>query len=177
MKKLTILGPSPDSNEYISNEIINKYFNTVKILGEEYEWEYWGNEEDDYSRSEIFAESLDLCMIGHGDTRTTFIYKGYALKIAHCKDGEEDNKKEIDLWNFSSNEVKKYLVPILYGTVNYLIMPLGEFIYEMVDYKKIEKELEKLGYAFYDLDKQDNFVNLNGEIKICDYADYYKLNK
>ena len=102
-------------------------------------------------------------------------YPDYVLKLAiHSSkyDGQEQNKKEVKLWDNATDSQRDFLVPVVEHGPDYfwLIMPFGDQDIEY-NYKRIQDLKYELRDLVWDEElREEHYVKVNGKIKLCDYG-------
>lgn len=146
---------------------------------EEY-YEVYETDEESELFYKLGFDSLGMDCVGNGGGRNVFDmeiigYPNLAVKMAipHSKyDGRGQNKREHDLWNSIPESKKDYLVPVEdIGKDNYwLIMKLGKEPTQTMYQWKNEAEHQLREYVWEEDIKEENIVEINGELKLCDYG-------
>lgn len=139
-------------------------------------------------KGQILGEHLDLSYLGAGYSRATYdIGMGYCVKIALNEEGIEGNRSEILFSSFLKREYPKligmFTLVLAYGD-NFVITRMGipsSFSkLEPNDYHimAVLKMLKVENILIEDLEtRPDNFVEVDGKLVICDYAEWNTTNK
>lgn len=117
--------------------------------------------------------------IGNGSGRNVFDmgifgYDNLVLKLAIPSkyDGISQNKREVNIWNNISDDKREYLVPIIDYDSDYywIIMRKGSDEY-IDDYERLQEIKHELDEIVWREDiKDENYVVIDGDIKLCDYG-------
>ena len=153
--------------------------NKLSKAAEEY-YEVYKTDKESKLFYELGFDSFGMDCIGNGVGRNVFDmeiigHPNLAVKMAipHSKyDGKDQNKQEYELWNSIPESKREYLVPVKdIGKNNYwLIMKLGNTPTQSIYSWKNEAEYQLQEYVWEEDIKKENIVELNGELKLCDYG-------
>lgn len=168
-----------------------------------YEDFYYDLDLDNYEGEDIPYEiALDVCDIfelkslANGCSRVAVKFGDYVAKVC-TQQGEwgSANDRELELVSYvieiGREDLLKYLVPIV-GEVNskryseclVAVMPLCKHLSEVeISFEEILKTKQEIRNAFYeagikleDTNSINNYGIHEGQIKLLDYAEWYKLN-
>lgn len=145
---------------------------------------YNGEKENNKQKSrdaikDIGLDTHGFDCIGSGSGRNVYDmdvlgYDNFALKLAVPSkyDGISQNKREVYIWENSSESKREYLVPIIdyHSDYYWLIMRKGSDQY-VDDYQRLNDLKYELDDMVWREDiREENYVVIDGDIKLCDYG-------
>jgi hypothetical protein len=142
--------------------------------------ETWKKEKNRRSEHEQFALEMGIEPIAFGSTRAAFrLPSGHVLKLPWNKEGRRANQSERDAWKASGldSEVRDFLVPILAGDEDYILMEYAQHASWSSDedfrarYARWEEliEQERSGACSGDYGFKANWGIHGGKYKLLDY--------
>lgn len=184
-----------NNNEFITGIQNSKKVNELKYNSSNYSTEevyetesYMGMALLGDIKGKIIGDYLNLPYIGAGYSRATYAVDAeYCVKIALNEEGLEGNKNEIIFYRFIKREYMELIdmfTPVIAYGDNFLVTSIGvpsSFSkLEPNDYHilSVLKMLKGKGILLEDLESRpDNFVEVAGNLRICDYAEWCTTNK
>lgn len=145
---------------------------------------YKGKKNNNEEKSEeaiknIGLDTMGFDCIGNGSGRNVFDmdilgYSNLALKLAIPSkyDGVSQNKREVHVWNNSSDSQREYLAPIVdYGPNYYWIIMRKGSDEHVDDYERLmDMKYELNDTVWRDDIRDENYVVIDGQLKLCDYG-------
>lgn len=130
--------------------------------------------------TEIGLDTHGFDALGSGAGRNVFDmgilgYDNLALKLAQPDpqyNGLKQNRREIETWTHATATQKQYLARIVdHGPNHYwLIMPKGTSVTTIPYEWKTDAEYELRDLVWREDIREENLINVNGKLKLCDYG-------